>query len=179
MLPFEYEKKWMSEYNLSLNECMILSSTEEIAKYFEKVVNLDVSPKKVSAWVSTELFRLFNASNSIFDSSKVEAKDLKSLIDLIDKNKITQNSGKEILKELFESDKNINEILKNGNFDASDLDINKIIEKVLSSCQNEVKRYKNGEEKLLGFFIGQINKQTRGKVNHELIIAELKNKLKN
>jgi aspartyl-tRNA(Asn)/glutamyl-tRNA(Gln) amidotransferase subunit B len=69
--------------------------------------------------------------------------------------------------------------LKNGNFDASDLDINNIIEKVLSSCQNEVKRYKDGEEKLLGFFIGQINKQTRGKVNHELIIAELKKKLKN
>ena len=177
-LPYEYEKKWMSDYKLSLNECMILSSSKEIAKYFEKVVSLDVSPKKVSTWVSTELFRLFNASNSIFDSSKVKAKDLKSLIQLIEENKITQNSGKEILKELFESDKNINEILESGNFDASDLDINNIIETVLTSCEEEVLRYKNGEEKLLGFFIGQINKETRGKVNHELIITELKKKLK-
>ena len=168
----------MSDYKLSLNECMILSSSKEIAKYFEKVVSLDVSPKKVSTWVSTELFRLFNASNSIFDSSKVKAKDLKSLIQLIEENKITQNSGKEILKELFESDKNINEILESGNFDASDLDINNIIETVLTSCEEEVLRYKNGEEKLLGFFIGQINKETRGKVNHELIITELKKKLK-
>lgn len=177
-LPFEYEKKWMNEYKLSLNDCMILSSTKEIAEYFEKVVSLDVPPKKVSAWVTTELFRLFNASNSIFDSSKVSAKDLKNLIELVDKNKITQNSGKEILKELFESDKNINQILESGNFDAPELDINNIIETVLSNCENEVSRFKNGEEKLLGFFIGQINKKTRGKVNHELIITELKKKLK-
>ena len=177
-LPFEYEKKWMNEYKLSLNDCMILSSTKEIAEYFEKVVSLDVPPKKVSAWVSTELFRLFNASNSIFDSSKVSAKDLKNLIELIDKNKITQNSGKEILKELFESDKNIDQILESGNFDVPELDINSIIETVLSNCENEVSRFKNGEEKLLGFFIGQINKKTRGKVNHELIITELKKKLK-
>ena len=40
---FDYEKKWMDEYNLSLNECMILSSSKEIAKYFEEVVSLDVS----------------------------------------------------------------------------------------------------------------------------------------
>lgn len=177
-LPFEYEKKWMNEYELSLNDCMILSSTKEIAEYFEKVVSLDVPPKKVSAWITTELFRLFNASNSIFDSSKVSAKDLKNLIELVDKNKITQNSGKEILKELFESDKNINQILESGNFDAPELDINNIIETVLSNCENEVSRFKNGEEKLLGFFIGQINKKTRGKVNHELIITELKKKLK-
>ena len=177
-LPFEYEKKWMNEYKLSLNDCMILSSTREVAEYFEKVVSLDVPPKKVSAWVSTELFRLFNASNSIFDSSKVSAKDLKNLIELIDKNKITQNSGKEILKELFESNKNIDQILESGNFDVTELDINSIIETVLSNCENEVSRFKNGEEKLLGFFIGQINKKTRGKVNHELIITELKKKLK-
>ena len=177
-LPFEYEKKWMNEYKLSLNDCMILSSTKEIAEYFEKVVSLDVPPKKVSAWVTTELFRLFNASNSIFDSSKVSAKDLKNLIELVDKNKITQNSGKEILKKLFESDKNIDQILESGNFDAPELDINSIIETVLSNCENEVSRFKNGEEKLLGFFIGQINKKTRGKVNHELIITKLKKKLK-
>ena len=177
-LPFENEKKWMNEYELSLNDCMILSSTKEIAEYFEKVVSLDVPPKKVSAWITTELFRLFNASNSIFDSSKVSAKDLKNLIELVDKNKITQNSGKEILKELFESDKNINQILESGNFDAPELDINNIIETVLSNCENEVSRFKNGEEKLLGFFIGQINKKTRGKVNHEIIITELKKKLK-
>ena len=177
-LPYEYEKKWMSDYKLSLNESMILSSSKEIAKYFEKVVSLDVSPKKVSTWVATELFRLFNASNSTFDSSRVKAKDLKSLIQLIEENKITQNSGKEILKELFESDINIDEILESGNFDASDLDTNNIIETVLTSCEEEVLRYKNGEEKLFGFFIGQINKETRGKVNHELIIAELKKKLK-
>ena len=179
MLPFEYEKKWMNEYNLSLNECMILSYSKEIAKYFEEVVSLDVSPKKASTWVSTELFRLFNESNSTFDSTKVVAKDLKILIDEIKQNKITQNSGKEILRELFETNKNISEILESGDYDSSDINISDIIDAVLLNCENEVLRYKNGEEKLIGFFIGQVNKETKGKVSHEVIISELKKKLKN
>ena len=178
ILPFDYEKKWINEYNLSLNECMILSSSKDIAKYFEEVVSLDVSPKKASAWVSTELFRLFNEINTAFDSSKVEAKDLKILIDEITQNKITQNSGKEVLRALFETGKNISEILKSGDFDSSDINITEIIDNVLSNCQNEVLRYKNGEEKLIGFFIGQVNKETKGKVSHEVVIAELNKKLK-
>ena len=158
---------------------MILSSSKEIAKYFEEVVSLDVPPKKASTWVSTELFRLFNESNLTFDSSKVEAKDLKILIDAIKQNKITQNSGKEILRVLFETGKNINEILKSGNFDSSDINITEVVDNVLSRCQNEVLRYKNGEKKLIGFFIGQVNKETKGKINHEIVIAELNKKLKN
>ena len=54
----------------------------------------------------------------------------------------------------------------------------KIIDNVLSNCQNEVLRYKNGEKKLIGFFIGQVNKETKGKVSHEVVIAELSKKLK-
>ncbi len=172
ILPFDYEKKWMNEYNLSLNECMILSSSKDIAKYFEEVVSLDVSPKKASTWVSTELFRLFNETNTTFNSSKVKAKDLKILIDEIKQNKITQNSGKEVLRALFETGKNISEILKSGDFDSSDINIAEIIDNVLSNCQNEVLRYKNGEEKLIGFFIGQVNKETKGKVSHEVVIAK-------
>ena len=49
---------------------------------------------------------------------------------------------------------------------------------MLSNCQNEVLRYNNGEEKLIGFFIGQVNKETKGKVSHEVVIAELSKKLK-
>ena len=162
-LPWEYTKKVM----------------DWEAKYFEDVVSLDVNPKKASTWVSTELFRLFNESNSKFDSSKVKAKDLKILIDEIKQNKITQNSGKEILRELFETSKNINEILESGDYDSSDMNIGDIIDTVLLNCENEVSRYKDGEEKLIGFFIGQVNKETKGKVSHEVIISELKKKLKN
>ena len=63
VLPFEYEKKWMKKYDLSLNECSILSSSKEIAKYFESVVNFKVSPKKVSSWVSTCLLYTSDAAD--------------------------------------------------------------------------------------------------------------------
>ena len=59
------------------------------------------------------------------------------------------------------------------------MNIGDIINTVLLNCENEVSRYKDGEEKLIGFIIGQVNKETKGKVSHEVIISELKKKLKN
>ena len=82
------------------------------------------------------------------------------------------------MRALFETGKNINEILKSGDFDSTDINITDIIDNVLSNCQNEVLRYKKGEEKLIGFFIGQFNKETKGKVRDEVVIAELSKKLK-
>jgi aspartyl-tRNA(Asn)/glutamyl-tRNA(Gln) amidotransferase subunit B len=59
------------------------------------------------------------------------------------------------------------------------LDIDSIISEILSECSDEVSRFKNGEEKLMGFFIGQINRKTKGKISHKIIIDELKKKLNN
>ena len=179
ILPYDYENKFIEEYNLTLNEASILSTTKKIAKYFESIVDSGISAKKASAWISTELFRLFNEKNLEFNSEKIPSESLFKIIKLVDEEKITQNSGKEILRKIFENGTDIDEILNSGNFDTSNLDIGSIISEILSECSDEVFRFKNGEEKLMGFFIGQINRKTKGKISHKIIIDELKKKLNN
>jgi len=179
ILPFDYENKWIHDYKLSLSEATVLSTTKKIAKYFESVVDSGITAKKASAWISTELFRLFNEKNLEFNSQKVSSHSLIKIIKLVESDKITQNSGKEILRKIFENGTDINEILNSENFDTSNVDISSIINKILSECSNEVSRFKNGEKKLMGFFIGQINKETKGKISHKIIIDELKKKLNN
>jgi len=179
ILPFEYENKWIVDYKLSLTEATVLSTTKKIAKYFESVVDSGVAAKKASAWISTELFRLFNEENLEFNSEKVSSYDLIKIIELVENDKITQNSGKEILRKIFENGVSVEEILQSGNFEISNVDIGSIVDSILSQCSNEVSRFKDGEEKLMGFFIGQINRETKGKISHKIIIDELTKKLNN
>lgn len=179
ILPFEYENKWIVDYKLSLTEATVLSTTKKIAKYFESVVDSGVAAKKASAWISTELFRLFNEENLEFNSEKVSSYDLIKIIELVENDKITQNSGKEILRKIFENGASVEEILQSGNFEISNVDIGSIVDSILSQCSDEVSRFKDGEEKLMGFFIGQINRETKGKISHKIIIDELTKKLNN
>lgn len=179
ILPFEYENKWIVDYKLSLTEATVLSTTKKIAKYFESVVDSGVAAKKASAWISTELFRLFNEENLDFNSEKVSSYDLIKIIELVENDKITQNSGKEILRKIFENGASVEEILQSGNFEISNVDIGSIVDSILSQCSDEVSRFKDGEEKLMGFFIGQINRETKGKISHKIIIDELTKKLNN
>lgn len=179
ILPFEYENKWIVDYKLSLTEATVLSTTKKIAKYFESVVDSGVAAKKASAWISTELFRLFNEENLEFNSEKVSSYDLIKIIELVENDKITQNSGKEILRKIFENGVSVEEILQSGNFEVSNVDIGSIVDSILSQYSDEVSRFKDGEEKLMGFFIGQINRETKGKISHKIIIDELTKKLNN
>ena len=177
VLPIDYELRWINDFQLSLNEATILSTTNKIAKYFESIIESGIAPKKASAWISTELFRLFNEKNLDFSSKKVSPNSLIKIIELVENDKITQNSGKEILRKIFENGSDINEILNSENFGASDINISSIIVKILSQYNDEVFRFKNGEEKLMGFFIGQVNRETKGKISHKVIIDELRKKL--
>ena len=179
-LPFEFESRWINEYGFKPDEATILASTIDIAFYFEEIVKYDVSPKNASKWITGELFRLFNEKNMPFDKNKVLAKDLAKLIYLSDSEKITANSAKEIVRKLFNSDKSIDSIISEDSYlDNTDSNIKDIIKKVLEQNPNEVDRFRNGEEKLLSYFMGKVMKESKGKVSHKIITQELNKKLKN
>ena len=178
ILPFEYEKKWTENYNLSLNDSIALASTREIAEYFEELISKNIHPNKACSWILNELFRLFNENEIIFSSEKVSTEDLKRLIVDIEKETITQSSGKEILRKIFERNISYDEILRNDDYSTKDLNVDSIIKKTLSSFPEEIKRFKSGEKKLLGFFIGQVNKKTNGKLNHKIIAKSISDFLK-
>jgi aspartyl-tRNA(Asn)/glutamyl-tRNA(Gln) amidotransferase subunit B len=178
ILPFEFENKWIDKYDFKPDEATTLASTIHIASYFEEIIKYDVTPKNASKWITGELFRLFNEINIPFDKDRVLAKDLAKVISLSDSEKITANSAKEILRKLFFSDKSIDSILNDDSyFDNADNTIVDIVNKVLDQNPNEVDRFRNGEEKLLSYFMGKVMKESKGKISHKIIIQELNNKL--
>ena len=178
ILPFEFENKWIDKYDFKPDEATTLASTIHIASYFEEIIKYDVTPKNASKWITGELFRLFNEINIPFDKDRVLAKDLAKVISLSDSEKITANSAKEILRKLFISDISIDSILNDDSyFDNADNTIVDIVNKVLDQNPNEVDRFRNGEEKLLSYFMGKVMKESKGKISHKIIIQELNNKL--
>ena len=177
-LPFELEDKWIKDYNFTHEEASILSSTIEIASYFEKmIVNTDA--KDANKWITGELFRLFNEESKAFNSEKIDYKDLSKIISLVNSEKITASSGKEILRKLFYSDLEIDTIIEDGNYmtNSQEIDIKNVVENILKDSPEEVKRFKNGEEKLLSYFIGKIMKASGGKVNYKKIVEVLNKEL--
>ena len=122
---------------------------------------------------------LFNEENQEFDDKRINHNDLSKIISLVNDEKITTASGKEILRKLFYSDSKINAIIEDGNYMESSQEINiqNIVKNVLKDNPEEVKRFKNGEEKLFGYFIGAIMKASGGKVNHKKIVEVLNKEL--
>ena len=179
-LPFEFENKWINKYNFKPEEAITLASTKYIASYFEEMIKYHVSPKNASKWITGELFRLFNEANIPFDHSRLLPKDLAKIISLSDSEEITTNSAKEILRKLFDSTKSIQSIMDEEDYlNSTNNNIEDIVNKVLKENPSEVTRFKNGEGKLLSYFIGKVMKESKGKINHKIITQELSKKLRN
>jgi aspartyl-tRNA(Asn)/glutamyl-tRNA(Gln) amidotransferase subunit B len=180
LLPFDLEDMWIKNYNFTSTEATTLSNTAEIASYFEKMISVNTNPKDANKWITGELFRLFNEENKLFDSKKISPKDLSEIISLVNTEKITASSGKNILRKLFHSKSSLKTILKDGKYadDSKKVNIKEIVQSVLKENREEVSRFRNGEKKLLGYFIGKIMKVSGGKINHKKIIEVLNEELK-
>jgi aspartyl-tRNA(Asn)/glutamyl-tRNA(Gln) amidotransferase subunit B len=180
LLPFDLEDMWIKNHNFTSTEATTLSNTAEIASYFEKMTSVNTNPKDANKWITGELFRLFNEENKLFDSKKISPKDLSEIISLVNTEKITASSGKNILRKLFHSKSSLKTILKDGKYadDSKKVNIKEIVQSVLKENREEVSRFRNGEKKLLGYFIGKIMKVSGGKINHKKIIEVLNKELK-
>ena len=178
-LPFEFEDDWIDKYDFNPEEATTLASTIDVATYFNEIIQHDISPKNASKWITGELFRLHHEINLPFNKNKVSVKDLSTIICLNTSEKITQNSAKEVLRKLFNSNDSLESILSEGRYlNSIDNNIEGMVEKVLQENSEEVIRFKNGEEKLMSYFIGKMMKESQGRISHKIISEELLKKLK-
>ena len=105
---------------------------------------------------------------------------MSKIILLVNSEKITASSGKEILRRLFHSNLSLDKIIKDGNYteNSEKIDVTNIVKSILKDNPKEVERLKNGEEKLISYFIGKIMKASGGKINHKKIIEVLNKEIK-
>ena len=177
-LPDQIKERFINEYSLSSYDANIIVSDKATSEYFEDVVK-NRNPKLVTTWVTGELFSILNKKNLIIEDSPITSKQLGELIDNIENGKISNRQAKEVLEEMCESGKGALEIIdEKGLSQISDeKEIESLVDNVLNSNPENVKKYKNGKDKLFGFFVGEAMKLSKGKANPKIVNDLIKKKL--
>ncbi|MGN7614326.1 Asp-tRNA(Asn)/Glu-tRNA(Gln) amidotransferase subunit GatB [Magnetococcales bacterium HHB-1] len=184
-LPDDKKQRFQEQYQLSPYDAQVLTDSQSLADFFEQVVKTASSqgksnPKMAANWVSVELLGLLNKENLTIDQSPVSAENLGQLVALIQKGTISGKIAKKVFATMFESGDHPEKIIdKLGLKQISDPEtIAQEVDKVLANCTKQVEQYRNGQQKLFGFFIGQVMKATRGQAHPGMVNTILKEKLK-
>ena len=177
-LPDEKKKRFIEKFKLSPYEANILVSDIETSKYFEDVsIKSDI--KLATNWITGELFALLNDKSIEITESPISSENLAKLINLIKDGTISGKIAKTVFEIMADGNKDPEKIVEEkGLKQQSDpKELEKIIDKVILDNPKNVGAYKSGKDKLFGFFVGQVMKQSNGKANPQLVNEILKKKL--
>ncbi len=178
-LPDEMKKRFMEEYELSSYDASVLTSSRVHATYYEGVVNGKRNPKACANWVTGELFGALNKEGKDIEKSPVSPSQLGELIDMIEDKTISGKIAKQVFAEMLETSHDPQDIVKEKGLvqitDASAIE--PIVKQIMSDNLDSVEKYRAGNERLLGFFVGQVMKATQGKANPQVVNNLLRKEL--
>ncbi|MEO0348148.1 MAG: Asp-tRNA(Asn)/Glu-tRNA(Gln) amidotransferase subunit GatB, partial [Pseudomonadota bacterium] len=177
-LPDQKIKRYTSNYSLSYYDAEVLTNEPEIATYFEQVVTTS-EPKLAANWVSSELFGLLNKHNIAIENSPIKPNALAELLGLISDGTISGKIAKQVFEEMFNSNKGAKAIVEErGLVQLSDPEqIKALIQHIINDNPEKVEQYRAGKDKLFGYFVGQVMKQSGGKANPKIANEILKMEL--
>ncbi|HQQ24592.1 MAG TPA: Asp-tRNA(Asn)/Glu-tRNA(Gln) amidotransferase subunit GatB, partial [Spirochaetota bacterium] len=175
-LPDAKIDRFMKDFALPVYDASVLSSTRELAEYFEKTVSNGANPKKASNWIMSELLAHVDDSEKM-ESFIVKPESLAKLLLLVDKNVINGKIAKTVFSDMLQSGEDPEEIVnKKGLTQVSDTsEIEKIVEAVIAANPQSIADIKEGKAKAAGFLVGQVMKESKGKANPQ-IVNEILNK---
>ncbi|HKU76306.1 MAG TPA: Asp-tRNA(Asn)/Glu-tRNA(Gln) amidotransferase subunit GatB [Pyrinomonadaceae bacterium] len=178
-LPENRRKRFGEQYGLSYADASQLVSDRELADYYEAAAEASGNARATANWIRTELLRELEAGAISAAASPVSPKELGALVRLIDEAKISGKQGKDVLVEMFKTGKSAQTIIEEkGMVQVSDTgEIDALIDDVIAANPDQVANYRSGKEALLGFFVGQVIKASRGKANPKVVNERLRAKL--
>jgi len=181
-LPDAKKARFVSDYGLSAYDAEVLVAERETADFFEMAVDADGivrDAKLVANWVISELFGQLNRENKTIAESPVTAAQLGGLITLVEDDMISGRIAKDVFAEMFETGqdaltivetKGLRQITDSGAIEAA-------VEKVIEASPSQAAEYRAGNQKVAGWFVGQVMKATQGKANPKLVNEILRRKL--
>ncbi|MDO4283499.1 MAG: Asp-tRNA(Asn)/Glu-tRNA(Gln) amidotransferase subunit GatB [Clostridia bacterium] len=180
-MPHIKKDRYIAEYSLPEYDAEQLTASKYVAKFFEDTNAICHNPKSVSNWIMSDLFRMMNEKEIEITECKISSQDLAKLIELIDKGTISSKIAKQVFEEMFETGKNPEVIVKEkGLVQISDENaIKEMVERVVENNPQSVVDFKAGKDRALGFLVGQIMKETKGKANPQIVnklLIEILNK---
>lgn len=178
-LPDVKKHRFIDDFGLSAYDAGVLVAERETAEYFETVVKVCGDAKLAANWVSVELFARLNKAGLGLSESKVDASGLGGLLALIKDGTISGKIAKDVFDEMFESGKAADTIVdEKGLKQISDTgELEGIIDQLLADNPSQVEAYRGGKTGLIGWFVGQVMKATKGQANPGMVNQLLKSKL--
>ena len=178
-LPDPKKQRFVDEYGLPDADAVVLTSSRALADYFEAGLSAHDNPKGLANWIMVELLGLLNNMALTISESPIPAERLAGLVKLIDDGTISGKIAKTVFEDMANTgnapeaivkEKGLVQITDTGAIEAA-------VDEVLQANPQQVEEYRGGKTKVLGFFVGQVMKATRGKANPKMVNELLREKL--
>ena len=178
-LPTEKKSRYISEFGLNSYDAENLTSQKAFADFFESMLYEKAEAKLSANWIMGELSAALNKNQMNIKDSPISAKELSGLVKRITDETISGKIAKDVFMTMWESQRSADEIIESqGLKQMTDIAaIEPIIDKVIANNSTQVEQYRAGNKKLLGFFVGQVMKETQGKANPKQVNQLLNEKL--
>ncbi len=178
-LPDAKQERYKTELGLPEADAEQLTTEMPVALWFEQTVAAGAQPKAAANWIMTELMKHLNDDNTLIEECPIRPAQLAALLTLIDKGTISGKIAKTVFEEMYTTGKDADVIVKEkGLVQISDSGaIEQALDEILAKHPAELERLKAGDEKLVGFFVGQLMKAMKGKANPQMANELLRKKL--
>ena len=180
-LPEEKRIRFMRDYSLSEYDASVLITDKNLSLYFESVVqSKKLEPKNVANWILTDLLGLANKNRTAINEFPITPDRLEQLLIFVHDGIISNKQGKAVLEKMWNTSKTPREIIDSEGIsqESNENEINKLVDKVLENHYKSVEEYMKGKDKLFGFFIGEVMKESKGKANPKIVNKILRERLK-
>ncbi len=178
-LAEQKSNRFMLQYCLSEYEANLLTATKDLANFYEDTVKITNEPKLTANWISVELLAVLNKYDLQINESPISPNILAKLINRIIDNTISGKIAKQVFEIAWETKLDPDSIIKEHNLVqlTDEVAIANIIEQIINKFPEQTTEYRSGKDKLFGFFVGQIMKESKGKANPDLVNQLLTQKL--
>jgi aspartyl-tRNA(Asn)/glutamyl-tRNA(Gln) amidotransferase subunit B len=178
-LPDARKARYMKEYGLSSYDADVLTGSMKLADFFEESLKHTIDAKASANWIMGELLGYLNANGLELDDVKITGQGLGEMIQLIEKGTISSKIAKTVFKGMVETGKSPQKIVEEqGLVQISDEGaILSIVDAVIAANPQSVEDFRNGKDKAIGFLVGQVMKETKGKANPGLVNKLLTDRL--
>ncbi|MEO9886066.1 MAG: Asp-tRNA(Asn)/Glu-tRNA(Gln) amidotransferase subunit GatB [Balneola sp.] len=175
------QKRFVTEYKMSEVDAVTLTESRYLADYFEEVAGFTKNPKSASNIVLSEVLRILNEQSMDIREFTITPERISELVTLKEEDKINSSAMQQVFNAMFGNEKPAEELAKEMNLiQVSDSGfLEPIVDEIIENNPDEVQRFKDGKKQLMGFFVGQAMKASKGKANPKLVTEMVTKKLQN
>ena len=170
-LPEQKRRRYVNELELSEYDAEVIVDSIEMAKFFDKVIELNTNIKAAINWLMGDITAYLKDNRLSIQETKLTPEALVEMINLIDKGTISNNIAKKIIITLLEKGGSAQKLVEEQGLSviSEDSAIRDIVQRILETNASEVEKYKSGKPQLFGFFVGQVMKETKGRAKPETV----------